>query len=115
MAFAGRSEWVVQIFGRWRSAAVLTYVFEALLQRSGGRIAQITEGAPAESLPRNPWELKVILDEAMAKGARSKEDDGIRTWVMSMVIKVQPTDPTDATATRDKLTENRDIEENADR
>ena len=49
MAYAGLSEWTIQMFGRWGSATVLRYVREALLGRQGGTIAQATEGL----LPKN--------------------------------------------------------------
>jgi hypothetical protein len=44
MALAGHSEWMIQLFGRWGSSAVLGYVREALLGRRGGVIAKVTEG-----------------------------------------------------------------------
>ena len=43
MAFAGHSEWVIQMFGRWNSEAVLKYVRAALLGSKGGNLAQTTE------------------------------------------------------------------------
>ena len=44
MAYAGHSEWAIQLFGRWGANTVLRYIREALLGKAGGHIAQITEG-----------------------------------------------------------------------
>eukprot|EP00972_Heterocapsa_arctica_P068182 10068478-Heterocapsa_arctica.AAC.1 len=44
MALAGHSEWLIQLFGRWGSSAVLLYIREALLGRRGGVISRVTEG-----------------------------------------------------------------------
>lgn len=43
MAEAGHPVWVIQVFGRWGSAAVLGYVREAILGTCGGSLAAITE------------------------------------------------------------------------
>ena len=68
MARAGHAPWVIQVFGRWGSEAVLLYVREAILGERGGNVARLTEEAATLTLQ----DLKGRARQSISDGAIGK-------------------------------------------
>ena len=67
MALAGHHVWVIQLFGRWGSAAMLRYVREALLGVKGGNLAEITEGVHNPELKKAQKRLQQEVMKGIMK------------------------------------------------
>ena len=86
MAFAGHQIWTIQVFGRWGSPAILGYVREAILGKSGGQIAQKTEGADD---PELGWKQvqKIVNDTAVNGGHQSKPEKAVSQAVAKVAFE----------------------------
>ena len=87
MALAGHSEWMIQVFGRWGSSAVLRYVREAILGVRGGRVAQITEGTGTSTLPDHQADLKTVIWDALNEGKGHNGQVSMKKVLMELVAQ----------------------------
>ena len=102
MIFAGHSDVIVQLFGRWGTTTVLKYIREAPLGAKGGTITQVTEGvappmgSPINSLLENILKMIHGPNRARANGLSDLAVEDIAALVLPKLKA--PTPSLDTTA-----------------